>query len=48
MPRWRNSSQTRKGHSQGSDPELKAVIIRILAGLEKSKEDIRESLTADF
>jgi len=26
------------------DPELKATIIRILAGLEKSIEDTRESL----
>ena len=29
------------------DPELKVTIIRILAGLEKSIEDTRESLTAE-
>ena len=29
------------------DPIFKATIIRILTGLEKSLEDIRETLTAD-
>ena len=30
------------------DPEFKTTIIRILAGLEKSTEDIRESLTVEI
>lgn len=30
------------------DPELKTKIIRILAGLEKSTEYIRESLTTEI
>ena len=29
------------------DPEFKATMIRILAGLEKSMEDIRKILTAE-
>lgn len=31
--------------SNMTDPEFKTTIIRILAGLQKSKEDTRESLT---
>ena len=30
------------------DSEFKATIIKILAGLEKSMEDTRESLTAEI
>jgi len=30
------------------DPEFKATITRILAGLEKSREDTREPLTAEI
>ena len=30
------------------EPEFKTAIITILAGLEKSIEDIRESLTAEI
>ena len=59
MPRRRNSSQkkeqgkvTARGLietdiSNMLDTEFKATIIRILAGLEKSIEDTRESLTAE-
>ena len=32
------------GISNMSDPEFKATTIRILAGLDKSMEDIRETL----
>ena len=31
-----------------SEPEFKTIIIRILPGLEKSKEDTRESLTVEI
>ena len=60
MPRWKNSSQKKeqeevmagdliKTHiSNMSDPEFKATTIRILAGLDKSMEDIRETLTAEI
>ena len=34
--------------SKMSDPEFKTIIIRILAGLEKSIEDTRESLTEEI
>ena len=55
MPKQRNSSQ-KKGQekvkdlietdiSNMPDPEFKTIIIRILAGLEKSIEDNRASLT---
>ena len=30
------------------DPEFKAIVIRILVGLEKSIEDTREFLTAEI
>ena len=30
------------------DGEFKAIVIRILAGLEKCMEDIRETLTAEI
>ena len=30
------------------DPEFKATIIRILAGLEKNREDTRGSLTTEI
>ena len=58
MPRWRNSYQKKEQEkvmardlikaviSNMLDPEFKATIIRTLAGLEKSIEDNKESLTA--
>ena len=58
MPKWRDSSQKKEQErvmareqfrtdiNNMPDPEFKTTIIRILAGLEKSIEDIRESLTA--
>jgi len=56
MPKWRNSSQKKEQEkviardliktniSNMSDEDFKATIIRILAGLEKSMEDIRRPL----
>ena len=48
--------RTRKGHSQRSnqninnmpDAEFKAIVKRILAGLEKSMEDIKGTLTTEI
>jgi len=60
MPKWRNSSQKKEQEkviardliktniSNMSDEDFKATIIRILAGLEKSMEDIRETLTTEI
>ena len=57
MPRWRNSSQKKEQEKVTArdwikkdiinmpDPEFKAIIIRILAELEKSIGDMRETLT---
>ena len=36
------------GISNMSEPEFKTMIIKILAGIEKSMEDIKESLTAEI
>ena len=59
MPRWRNSSQKKEQAkvtdrylietdiSNMPDIDFKATIMKILAGLEKSIVDIRESLTAE-
>jgi len=60
MPKWRNSSQKKEQEkviardliktniSNMSDEDFKATIIRILAGLEKSMEDIRETLPTEI
>ena len=60
MPGQRNSSQkkeqdkvmardlTKTGISNMPDGEFKATIIRVLAGLEKSREDFREALSAEI
>ena len=59
MTRWRNSPQKKeekvptrdlinKDTSQMTEPEFKTIIISILAGLEKSIEDTRESLTTQI
>ena len=60
MPRWRNSSQTKEQDQATArdlsetdinnmpDKELKATIIRIVTGLEKSMEDIRETLNTEI
>ena len=60
IPRQRNSSQEKEQEmvmasdliktdiSNIPDGEFKAIVIRILAGLEKCMEDIRESLTAEI
>ena len=60
MPQWRNSSQKKEQEkvrakdlsetdiSNMPDGEFKATIIRILAGLEKSMKNIRETLTAEI
>ena len=57
MPRWRNLSQKKEQEmvtardpietdpSNMPHPGFKVTIIRLLAGLEESTEDIRESLT---
>ena len=59
MPRWRNSFQKKEQEkgtakhlietdiSNIPDKEFKATLLRILAGLEKNMEDIRETLTAE-
>ena len=59
MPRWRNLSPKKEQEKVMArdliktdtgnmpDSEFKAKIIRILAGLEKSIEDTRESLTTE-
>ena len=58
IPRWENSSKKKKENvttrdlietdiSNMPDGEFKATIIRILSGLEKSMEDIRETLSAE-
>ena len=58
MPKWRNSPQKKEKEKVTAkdlietdmrnmpDPEFKTTIIRMLAGLEKSIEDTKESLTA--
>ena len=60
MPRWRNSSQNKEQENITArdltetdihnmpDPEFKILITRIIAGLEKSIEDMRESLTGEI
>jgi len=60
MPRQRNSPQKKEHEavmarnliktdkSNMPEPEFKAAIIRIQAGLEKSIEDTRESLSAEI
>ena len=60
MPRWWYSSQKREQEkitardlietdiSNMPEPEFKTTILRILARLEKSTEDTRESLTAEI
>ena len=59
MSRWRNSFQKKEkmvtardliktNIGNMPDPEFKAKIIRILAGLEKSIENIMETLTAEI
>jgi len=60
MPRWRDSSQKKEQEegtardlikpdiSNTPEPEFKITIRRRLAGLEKSIEDTRESLTAEI
>ena len=39
---------TKTGITNMPDGEFKATIIRILAGLEKSREDFREALSAEI
>ena len=59
MSRWRNSFQKKEkmvtardliktNIGNMPDPEFKAKIIRTLAGLEKSIENIMETLTAEI
>jgi len=60
MPRWRNSSQKKEQEkvtardlietdlNKMPEPEFKTTIIRILAGLDKSIEHTRESLTTEI
>ena len=60
MPKWRNSSQKREQEkvrardliqtdkSNMFDPELTTTIRRILAGLEKCVENMREFLTTEI
>ena len=59
MPRWKNLSQKKEEEkvmvrdlietdmTNMPSPELKATIIRTLAGLEKSIEDTREMFIAE-
>ena len=60
MPRWRNSSQKKEQEEVMArdliktdirnmlEPEFKTTIIRILASLEKSMENTRESLPTEI